>query len=483
MNRRLLLLVNSPAMLLGLVLIGACGVSLWAIASVQSKLQQNFQHHVASLRATQAMEIAVRQLRFDVLLDRMEPSDAHRASIQADHQAFDIALHRVRDLSTADEAPLIESIDNGYQRYQKELESTGTVPKDRAGILRWIENHPVQHVVAPCRKLVDVNQQQMETAVKEGMEASQEVRKALLVLAVVGPLGGVICGFSIDRILRRSIARLQVRVQDVHSHVAPEVSVVDLKVGSGFDSLHGHLDFLVERVRKLVEHLQSQQREIVRSEQLALAGRLASGIAHEIRNPLTSIRWLVDSAVRSYPEESLTLEDLQVIQSEILRAEGAVQGLLDFVRPSKPQRTDCDLRDIVRQVVELTRARRRQTGVTCGVFVPPEPVIAKVDAGQMKSVLINLLLNSLDAMPQGGNINLRLDPQAHGGVQLIIEDSGSGIPQEVLEHLFVPFTSTKPNGTGLGLNIAYRIVEEHGGRLSAENRQEGGARFVLTLPA
>jgi two-component system, NtrC family, sensor histidine kinase HydH len=483
MNRRLRLLVNSPALLLGIGLVGACVVSLWAIGSVQSKLQESFQHHVASLRAAHDMEVTVRRLRLDALLERMEPNDAHRASIQADHRAFDNALHRVRELSGPEDRELIGAIETGYRRYLHELESTDPLPADRAGVLRWLESHPVQHVAAPCSQLLDANQQEMEGALHEGMESSREVRRALFVLAVIAPLGGLICGYSIDRLLRRSIARLQVRVQDVHCQVAPEISVVDLKVGEGLDSLHGHLDFIIGRVGKLVERLQAQQREIVRSEQLALAGQLASGIAHEIRNPLTSIRWLVEGAVRSYPEEPLTLDDLRVMQSETVRVEGAVQGLLDFVRPARAHRTECDLREVIRQVVELTRARRRQTGVTCGLSLPSEPVLAHVDPGQIKSVLVNLLLNALDAMPQGGHVNLRLDTGKPSEARLIIEDTGNGIPPEVLDRLFLPFTSTKPNGTGLGLNVAWRIVEEHGGRLSAENRHEGGARFVVTLPA
>jgi two-component system, NtrC family, sensor histidine kinase HydH len=483
MNRRLLLLVNSPALVLGLVLIGTCAVSLWAINSLQEKMLRGFHSNVTSLRAARDMEVAVRELRFDTLLQLLEPNGHHDQSVRFDRQSFDAALRRVRAAGSPEEGALVTQIEKGYRRYRAELEDVKTLPpRDRAGVLRWVEAHPVQHVVGPCRELLDANERRLAEALRESLESGETIRLALFVLGAVGPLGGLICGYAIHRALGRSIARLQVRVQDVHEHITPEVGVVELRGTRNPDDLHGQLDLVLERVRGLVERLQTQQRQIVRSEQLAMVGRLASSLAHEIRNPLTAMKWLVEAAARSYPDEPLSLDDIRVLQSEIERVEGTVQGMLDFVRPAKPKRCDCDLREVVRQVIELTRARKRQLGVTCRLDLPAEPVVANVDPGQMKSVLVNLLLNALDAMPHGGQLTVRLRRGPGAEVSLAVEDTGGGIAPEVLERLFVPFTSTKANGTGLGLSVARRIVEEHGGSLAAENRSEGGARFTVTLP-
>src|SRR5262249_52944945 len=156
----------------------------------------------------------------------------------------------------------------------------------------------------------------------ESLDTGHTLKLALFALGAIGPLGGLICGYGIARTLGRSIARLQVRVQDVHEHVGGEVGTVELQAGRDLDSMHTQLDFILERVRALVERLQSQQRAIFRSEQLAMVGKLASSVAHEIRNPLTAMKWLIEGAARSYPEETLSLDDMRVLQSEIERMEG-----------------------------------------------------------------------------------------------------------------------------------------------------------------
>jgi signal transduction histidine kinase len=114
--------------------------------------------------------------------------------------------------------------------------------------------------------------------------------------------------------------------------------------------------------------------------------------------------------------------------------------------------------------------------------VPPEPVEALVDSNQFGTVLVNLMLNALDAMPHGGVLEVGIDASG-GEIQFVVCDTGAGIAPEMLDRLFVPFASTKPTGTGLGLSISRRIIEEHGGRIAAENLPEGGARFTVNLPA
>src|SRR5205085_7304414 len=116
------------------------------------------------------------------------------------------------------------------------------------------------------------------------------------------------------------------------------------------------------------------------------------------------------------------------------------------------------------------------------VQVPEQPVIAALDRGQIGTVLVNLLLNALDALPGGGRVEVRLDRPDGGTVRLAVADSGAGIPDRVLSRLFTPFVTTKTTGTGLGLSLSARILEEHGGAITGGNRPEGGARFVLTLP-
>jgi signal transduction histidine kinase len=240
----------------------------------------------------------------------------------------------------------------------------------------------------------------------------------------------------------------------------------------------------VHRVEEVAERLQRHQRDMLRAEQLSAVGQLAASVAHEVRNPLTSVKMLVEAALRSPRRKPLTADDLEVIHGEVVRLEHTVQDFLDFARPPSPQRCQCDLREVVQQALDLVRVRARQQGVELVVAATGAPVTGHVDRGQLCTVLVNLFLNALDAMPQGGRLEVEADFTAAPtpGIRLSVADTGAGIAPEMADRLFTPFASTKATGTGLGLSISRRIIEEHGGTLTGGNRLGGGACFTLMLP-
>src|SRR5262249_23694263 len=164
------------------------------------------------------------------------------------------------------------------------------------------------------------------------------------------------------------------------------------------------LDAIGSRVREMAARYQQQQEELHRGEQLAAVGQLAASVAHEVRNPLTSIKLLVGAALRGSPGRSLSAEDLQIIHDEVGRLEAKVQWLLDFARPPETLREPCDLRDVIHHALGLIQARIRQLDVQTDVSLPEAPVMANLDRGQVTSVLSNLFRNALDAMPRGGRM-------------------------------------------------------------------------------
>jgi signal transduction histidine kinase len=230
-----------------------------------------------------------------------------------------------------------------------------------------------------------------------------------------------------------------------------------------------------------MERLRRQHWDMLRAEQLAAVGQLAAGIAHEVRNPLTGMKLLVEAALRPGSRSTLTEEDLRVIHGEIARMEETVQNFLSFARLPAPRRQVCDLREVAARSLDLTRARAIRQGVAVEVDTPAEPLRADLDPAQLHQVLVNLLLNALDAMPRGGRLGLTLRA-VNQECQCIVSDTGPGIAAEMQGRLFTPFASTKATGTGLGLSLARRIVEEHGGHITGNNRREGGARFTIVLP-
>jgi signal transduction histidine kinase len=190
-------------------------------------------------------------------------------------------------------------------------------------------------------------------------------------------------------------------------------------------------------------------------------------------------------------DQGLTDEDLCVIEQEILRLERSLRTFLDFARPANPERRRIELGPILQTAVGLLRGRADKQRVQLDIEMPGTPVPLLADSGQLHQVLVNLMLNALDAMPAGGRLTLRVPPRndspPYGKDQaswvIEIADTGPGIAPGLLPRLFKPFVSGKDTGLGLGLVISRRIIETHGGTLTAANRPGGGAVFTIVLPA
>ncbi|HJT75735.1 MAG TPA: ATP-binding protein [Gemmataceae bacterium] len=234
--------------------------------------------------------------------------------------------------------------------------------------------------------------------------------------------------------------------------------------------------------RKWLEQRQREQ-HLHRAEQMMAIGQVAAGVAHELRNPLTSIKGLVQVNLREARAHGLPDEDLAVIEHEIRRMERTLQTFLDFARPPKPARRRLDPAAVVERVFALVAGRARKQGVALLLAKPEAPAWLEADQDQLQQLLLNLVLNSLDAMPQGGRVEVELRPPRDGLTELRVCDNGPGIPAHILPKVFETFVSSKETGVGLGVPVSKRIAEDHGGSLSAYNLPEGGACFVLRLPA
>jgi signal transduction histidine kinase len=502
MNRRILIQVTTPALLIGLLLLAACLAGAWSINRLQSNLDKIRSESATRLRAALDLEMSVRQLRYHDLLYLGDPQPSRMPPIYEDQKNFKDALTKAQKPPLSpDELDCVRQIDKAYQLYNSEL------TRLREQLDRDGKPLDVQHLIAQaqhptglkeyCEELVDINWNRMRETVEDSHRASQRASLAMLLLGLGGPIGGVICGYGIARGLSRSIYQLSVRVQDITQRLEQDVASVSVAADGDLATLDRQLQHVVGRVEEVAERVQRHQREMLRAEQLSAVGQLAASVAHEVRNPLTSVKLLVDAARRAPDRKALTKDDLDVIHGEVVRLEQTVQSFLDFARLPLPQRSTVDLREVIAQALELVRARARQQQVEVLCRQPNEVVRAEVDRGQVCTVLVNLFLNALDAMPHGGQLEVRLEtaPETEKGsdfpplngtaplfVRVRVEDTGTGIPPEMDGRLFTPFASTKPTGTGLGLSISQRIMEEHGGRITAANRPEGGAAFTILLP-
>jgi len=223
-----------------------------------------------------------------------------------------------------------------------------------------------------------------------------------------------------------------------------------------------------------------------RSEKLASLGVLASGVAHEIRNPLTAIKARLYTHQKALPAGTPGHEDCDFIGEEITRLERIVRDFLDFARPSEPHFATVSPEALLREVQELLAPELRKSAVALALGDVDASAIT-ADAHQIKQVLINLVRNAAESITGSGKVTLRaresrLAPDGRRAVALEVEDTGGGIPPEVEKRLFDPFFTTKPSGTGLGLSIAARIIEKHGGALEFETHAGRGTTFRVILP-
>jgi C4-dicarboxylate-specific signal transduction histidine kinase len=242
---------------------------------------------------------------------------------------------------------------------------------------------------------------------------------------------------------------------------------------------------LAELERTTTE-LRAAQQSLVRSEKLASVGRLAAGVAHEIGNPLAAILGLIELLRQGGLEPAEQEEFLRRAQSETERIHKIIRGLLDFARQGAPQPAPdarADLAEVVEDAVALIAPQKDLSGVDIERRLAEVPAVRGAK-DELTQLVLNLLLNAADAIQNAGSIRIEVAPSEDGReVILVVADSGPGIAPEVAGKLFEPFVTTKPpgQGTGLGLAVCHTIVERVGGKITAGNAPEGGARFEVRL--
>jgi two-component system NtrC family sensor kinase len=262
------------------------------------------------------------------------------------------------------------------------------------------------------------------------------------------------------------------------------------------------LDRLAASVNSMTDRLLDAQGALVRAEKLASVGRLGAGIAHEIGNPLAAIGNYLEVLRRRGAEP----EVVAAMQRESERIDAIVRSLLAYARPQAQAREALSLADVVANAIALLRAQGVLRGATVTAFADPATPPVHGDRTALEQVLVNLLLNAVDAVGEGGRISVAVAPAVMGpaaqrerarpsqrlpglpdgarAAQLIVADSGPGVPDELSARIFEPFFTTKDpgKGTGLGLAMVHRFVEDHGGRVEVVRAREGGAAFIVTLP-
>jgi signal transduction histidine kinase len=243
-----------------------------------------------------------------------------------------------------------------------------------------------------------------------------------------------------------------------------------------------HLDH-----RRVQTELRHQREVLFQSEKLSALGRLVAGVAHEMNNPLSIISSRIELMLGEAEGQAIPaqlLDDLRVVHRNVMRVAGVAQALRSFARQSTGERRPVDLNTVVTETLLLVGKSMSMDNVRVTTALDPALPLIRGDANALQQVLLNLLTNAREALTADGEISIRTggDSEHPGHVHLIVKDTGPGIPATYFPHLFEPFYTTKPSGTGLGLAVSYGIVQSHLGTIDVHSIPGQGATFTLRFP-
>lgn len=255
--------------------------------------------------------------------------------------------------------------------------------------------------------------------------------------------------------------------------------------GSAFffesSALHIHFggkEAVLTMGKDITERKEKTERYIQKSEKLALIGQMAAGLAHEIRNPLTSIKGFI----QLFKSDSDQQEYYDIVLGELERINNIVGEFLVLAKPSADVFSEKDINVLILDIITLINSESSLNNVQIYVDYEPDLPMVSCEENQLKQVFINLLKNAIEAMPEGGNIFVKIQEKEDGKISVKIKDNGIGIPEERISTLGEPFYTTKEKGTGLGLMTCYKIIESHQGEILIKSKVNDGTLIEVLLP-
>jgi PAS domain S-box-containing protein len=326
-------------------------------------------------------------------------------------------------------------------------------------------------------------------------------------ITYINRAGERILGYSKEELINKpfSIFSLREKQSDIHSlfdnpddHDTRKEGWMTRKDRREFPvgfTMNNHLNVKGETIGKIVifrdmTNVYKIQEEILRMDRLVSLGKLASGIAHELRNPLAGIKTTAQALSEEMSKDDSRREYLNRITKEIDRLNELLKTFFSFAKPQKLNLVYCHVKDIINEIIPFLIKEIADKGIHFFENYHPQLPKIKVDKTQMHQAFLNLFLNALQAMPNGGELKIEarpttsysLDGSKQNFIKINISDTGKGIPPHIVHRIFDPFFTTKPRGIGLGLSITYQIVKKHGGTIKVESELGKGTSFVINVP-
>ncbi|MCF8142326.1 MAG: MCP four helix bundle domain-containing protein [Deltaproteobacteria bacterium] len=463
------------------ITMGGGGVMVWYTYRMQHLLSHIVDKNVATFRAALTLENALANQKGFLTYFLLDGDPDWLRQLGEYRQIFRQRLEHIRRLVTAPEEKaaldIIESEYDDYIRIKDQVITnyrTGNHPP--AARLHKEVRDRFFSLLNRCEQFNNLALQKMSEVRSRSRAEAGELRVIAVAVMGVALLLGIALAFVLVNQILRPLRMLA-------SETRPE---------GVLDESNNEVKALTQSVRGLMEDADQTQVALARSrenllqaEKMALVGKLAAGMAHSIRNPLTSVKMRLFSMGRGRTLSKRQEEDFSVISEEIRHIDTLVENFLEFSRPPKLKIQAINPSMVVDRALQLLHHRIKSFGVT--IQTESKGLIPDIqgDIEQLTEVLVNLVVNACEAMEGDGSILIRQEVvEGEDGPVMRIEvsDTGPGIPEPLLSKVFEPFFTTKEEGTGLGLSIVRRIVEEHGGSLEVHSGEGGGATFTIILP-
>jgi len=477
LRARIFLLVGA---LIFTALVGGL-VTIWHTGATDDLFTTLIDKNISSFQAAEGLEIALLSQKGYLTYYFLDGNPEWLQKLKENHQSFLEWLGKAHNSATTPVmTEILNRIDSKYKDYIAQREQVinlyKTGDREQGAKLHWNIRHQFLEIYDLCENYKMVNQGIISQIKNETLAQARFIKTlALIVLPSV-----VLLGLLLTYILLKQLLE-PIRQLSMETGLGP---------GPGgqneVQALSRRVHDLIENVDQAQTKLERSQEHLVQSEKMAMVGKLAAGVAHSIRNPLTSVKMRLFSMGRTLDLSPTHQEDFEVIAEEIRHIDTIVANFLEFSRPPKLIMQKVSPSDVVEMALQLLRHRLESYNVE--VKVKRSRALPEVwaDPDQLKEVLVNLLTNACEAMKGGGSIVIQEGEtflQSIGQVVTIqVSDNGPGIPEAVQDKIFQPFFTTKEEGTGLGLSIATRILGEHGGWLDLDSQEGRGTTFTINLP-
>jgi signal transduction histidine kinase len=315
--------------------------------------------------------------------------------------------------------------------------------------------------------------------------AKRQVTWTMILVAVSGILLVALVGHFIAKNITAPVKDLVNITQKVAGGIRnSEFGIWNLEFGK--ITTRDEIGELTAAFNQMTQKLRQSQQELVEAERLATAGKMAAAFAHDIRNPLSSIKMMVQLLRKRVQSGEENQKYIRLIIEEIDRLNAIVKSMMDFARPMELNLQTGDVNSTLLEVFNLMEAKLSHHRITLIKQLSNEIPLIMLDADKLKQVFMNVILNAVQSMPNGGELTIatKLSEQRNSEFRILVEisDTGVGIPPENLSRLFEPFFTTKAEGTGLGLTNARRIIQQHGGDIEVQSKVGEGTRVIMSLP-